>query len=84
MLEWRVQPLKLWAHLLCDYAGVWDPSQETMEMPEAGKVMKRVTALVSPATVVAVKKAMEVFSSTYRPNLVSPVFPPYLHFVRGP
>ena len=84
MVERRVQPPKLRAPLLCDYAGVWDPSQETMEMPEAGKVMKRVTALVSPATVVAVKKAMEVFSSTYRPNLVSLLLLPYLLFARGP
>jgi hypothetical protein len=57
MVEWRVQLLKLWARLLCDYA-----------MLEASEVTKRVTGLVTPATVVAVENAMEAFSANYRPN----------------
>jgi hypothetical protein len=84
MVEWRVQPLKLRACLLCDYAGVGDPSRETMEMLEAGEVTKWVTRLVTPATIVAVKNTVEVFSATYWPNLVGLLFPPYLLFVWGP
>ena len=84
MVEWRVQPLKLWARLLCDYTRVDDPSRETMEMLEVDEVTKWVTGLVTPTIVVAIKNTMEAFSATYRPNLVSLLLPPYLVFVRGP
>ena len=43
-------------------------------MLEAGEVMKRVTGLVTPMTIVAVGNAAEVFSDNYRPNLMSPLF----------
>ena len=72
LVERRVQPLKLWARLLCDYAGLEDPSWETREMLEANEVIKQVTGLVMPATIFAVENTMEAFSATYRPNLVSP------------
>ena len=52
MVERRVQPLKLWERLLCDYARVGDPTQETREGPKAGEVTKRVAWLVIPAIVV--------------------------------
>lgn len=42
MVERRVQPLKRWVHLLCDYSGIEDPSHEIMEVLEAGEVTKRV------------------------------------------
>jgi hypothetical protein len=57
MVEWQVQPLKLWARLLCDCAVL-----------EASEVTKWVTRLVTPATVVAVENAVEAFSANYRPN----------------
>ena len=53
-------------------------------MLEANEVMKQVTGLVTPATVVAVENAVEAFSATYRPNLVSLLLLPYLLFARGP
>ena len=74
MVEWHVQPLKLRAHLLCDYARIKDPSRETMEMLEAGEVTKWVTGLVTPMTIVAVGNAVQVFLDNYRPNLMSPLF----------
>jgi hypothetical protein len=55
-----------------------------MEMLEASEVTKWVTGLVTPATIVAVENTVEVFSATYRPNLVGLLFPPYLLFVWGP
>jgi hypothetical protein len=55
-----------------------------MEMLEASKVMKRVTRLITPVTVVVVENAMEAFSATYRPNLVSRLFSPYLPFIQSP
>ena len=73
-----VQPPKLWARLLCDYAGVRDPTREAREVLEASEVMKWVTRLVTPATVVVVENAVVVFSATYRPNLVSLLFLLYL------
>ena len=79
-----VQPPKLWARLLCDYAAIEDPSRETREMLEAGEVTKWVTGLVTPAAVVAVENIVVAFSATYRPNLVNPLFPPYLLFIRSP
>ena len=57
--------MKLWAHLLCDYTEVDDPSQEIMEMLEVSEVMKRVAGLVTLATIVVVENAMEAFSATY-------------------
>jgi hypothetical protein len=84
IVEWWVQPLKLWARSLCDYVGVIDLSWETREMLEAGEVTKRVAGLVTPTTVVAVKNVMEAFFATYRPNLVSLLFLLYLLFVWGP
>lgn len=71
MVKRRVHSLKQRAHLLCDYARIEDPSQETMEMLEAGEVTKRVTGLVTPATIVMVKNTVEAISVTYRPYLVS-------------
>ena len=52
-------------------------------MLEASEVMKLVAGLVTPATVVAVENAVEAFSATYRPNLVSLLFLPYLPFFWG-
>lgn len=69
--------------MLCDYAGVGDPSRETKEMLEVGEFMKWVTALVTPAIVVAVRNAVEAFSATYRLNLASLLFPPYLPIVQS-
>ena len=43
-------------------------------MLEANEVMKQVTGLVTPATVVAVENTVEAFLATYHPNLVSPFF----------
>jgi hypothetical protein len=84
MVEWWVQPLKLRARSLCDYAGVRYLSWETREMLEAGEVTKWVAGLVTPAAVVAVENVMEAFFATYRPNLVSLLFLLYLLFVWGP
>ena len=53
-------------------------------MLEASKVIKRVAGLVTPTIVVTVENVVEAFSVTYRPNLVSPLFPPHLLFIRGP
>jgi hypothetical protein len=50
-------------------------------MLEASEVIKQVTGLVSPATVVVVGNTVEAFSAIYRPNLVSLLFYPYLLFV---
>lgn len=82
--EWRrgpddhgrvtVQSLKRRACLLCDYAGIKDPGRETMDMLEAGKVLKRVAGLVTPATVVMVGNVVEAFLAMNRLNLVSPFF----------
>lgn len=52
-------------------------------MLEASEVMKRVTRLITPITIVVVENAVEAFSATYRPNLVSPLFSPYLPFIRS-
>ena len=84
MVELWVQPLKRRARLLCNYVRIEDLSRETMEMLKAGEVMKRVIGLVTPATVVVDGNAVEAFSATYWPNLVSPLFSPYLPFVRSP
>jgi hypothetical protein len=46
MVEWHVQPLKLRARLLCDFTGVEDSSQESMETLEASEVTKWVARLV--------------------------------------
>lgn len=72
MVERRVQPLKLWARLWCDYAVL-----------EASEVTKWVARLVTPTTVVAVENAVEAFSANYQPNLVSLPFLPYLPFFQG-
>ena len=53
-------------------------------MIEASEIMKRVTRMVTPTTVVVVENVVEAFSTTYRPNLASPRFPPYLLFCSGP
>lgn len=71
MIERRVQPLKRRGPLLCDYSGVEDPTRETMEMLDASKVMRWVGGLSSSRTVVAAECAVEAFSATHRPNLVS-------------
>jgi hypothetical protein len=53
-------------------------TRETREVLEASVVMKWVTGLVTLATVVVVENTVEAFSATYRPNLVSLPFVPYL------
>ena len=62
MVERRVQPLKQWATLLCDYSRVEHLTRETMEMLEVSEVTKRVRGLVSSGTVVTTECAMEAFS----------------------
>jgi hypothetical protein len=82
MVEQWVQPLKLRACLVCDFTEVGDLSQESMEVLDTSKVMKRVAMLVTPATVVIVENVADAFSATYRPNLVSPPLPPYLLLIQ--
>ena len=65
MVERRVQPLKQWATLLCDYSRGKDPTRETAEMLEVSKATKRVEGLVSFGTVVMTKCAVEAFSVNF-------------------
>ena len=74
MIEQQVEPLKQRAHLLCYYARIKDPSHEAMEILKAGEVTKWVTGLVTSATIIAARNAVEAFSANYRPDLVSLAF----------
>jgi hypothetical protein len=71
MVEHRVQPLKRWASLLCNYYGAKDPTHETLEMLEVSEVTKRVEGLVSSGTIAMARCAVEAFLANFRPNLVS-------------
>ena len=71
MVEQWVQPLKKWAHLLCDYTEVEDPTCESTEVLEANAITKRVAGLVISVTIIAARNAMEAFSVRFWPNLVS-------------
>jgi hypothetical protein len=64
-----------WAHLLCDYSRVEDPSYERADVLEASAVTKQVIGLVSSRTVIAAGDAAEAFSSSFLPNLVSHLDP---------
>ena len=46
--------------MLCDYTRAEDPSRETKEVLEVREVTKRVTGLVTPATIVAVEDAVDI------------------------
>ena len=83
MVEQRVQPLKLRAHLLCDYIRVGDLTREIGDVLEADELTKHIARLVTPATIIAAEKAMEAFSATYQLDLVSLLFLSYLPFLRG-
>ena len=67
--------LKWWVTLLCDYSGVEDPTRETREMFDTSKVVRLVEGLASSRTIVTTKCAVEAFSVTHRPNLVSHLDP---------
>lgn len=71
MVERRIQTLKQWAHLLCDYTRVNDPTRESTKVLAADVVIKRVTRLVTSGTVIAARNTMEAFSTSFQPNLVS-------------
>lgn len=71
MIELRVLPLKRWATLLCNYSGVVDPTREFSKALDVAEIMKRVGGFVSFGVIVSAECVVEVFSATYRPNLVS-------------
>lgn len=75
MVERRVQPLKQRVHLLCDYSGATDLTHEVTEELEADEAVEREAGLVGVGIVMAAGNAIEVFSVSYRPNLVSHLFP---------
>jgi len=71
MVKQWVQPLKKWAHLLCDYTEVKDPTCDSTEVLEANAVTKQVVGLVISGTIIEAKNTVEAFSVSFWPNLVS-------------
>ena len=71
MVKRWVHPLKKRAHLLCDYTRVKDLIHEVIEELKADVVVEWVARLVSSKTIIAAENAIEAFSASYRPNLVS-------------
>jgi len=74
MVEQRVQPLKQWVHLLCDYTRVDDLTCEAMEELEHDVVIECMARMVSAGVIVVSKSAVVVFSVSHRPDLVSHPF----------
>ena len=58
MVEQWVQPLKKWAHLLCDYTEVKDPTCDSTEVLETNAVTKQVARLVISGTIIAAKNTV--------------------------
>ena len=58
---------------MCDYSGVEDLTRETREMLNASKAARRIGGWASSRTVVTAECAVEAFSMTHRPNLLSPL-----------
>ena len=77
MVERRVLPLKRWAHLLCHYVGVEDPTQESTEELEDDAIVEQMARLVGTRVMVSTECAIVACSASRRPNLVSR---PSLHF----
>jgi len=73
MVEWRVQPLKRWACLLCDYTRVEDLIHEVAKELEDDVVIEWMARLVGTGIIVMTESAVVAFS-TNRSDLVSHPF----------
>jgi hypothetical protein len=71
MIECHVLLLKRWAHLLCDYVWVEDPTCESTEELEDDTIVMQMMGLVGRGVMVAVECAVVAFSASRHPNLVS-------------
>lgn len=74
MVECRVLLLKRWVHLLCDYVGADDPTHEAVEELEDDEIVECLARLVGARVVVSTGCAIEAFSVSHRPDLVSHPF----------
>lgn len=75
MVEWRVQPLKRRACLLCDYTRVEDLIHEVVEELKDDVVIEWMAWLVGTRIIVTTKSAVMAFSVSRCLDLVSRPFP---------
>ena len=80
MTEWRVQPLKQRAHLLCDYTWAEDLTHEVAKDLKADVAEEQVVGLVGARTIVVTRSTVEAFLVSYHPDLVSSLFPVFISF----